>query len=94
MCTSCDASYHLANGNAQCDLDICICPYGQIATGSACTSHGAHICVSGTCDMGYVMEGTECALTASPTPSPTPSPPTQISPGTPSGDGCPWSSTI
>ena len=62
-CSACDTGYTIsataALGSAQnCIANICTCPNGVVATGTACTSHGARICAS--CSNGYHPEGTTC----------------------------------
>ena len=46
--------------NRVCTQNECSCTNGVVATGTACTSHSSHICIS--CDTGFSKDGDSCTL--------------------------------
>ena len=57
----CGAAPCAATENALCcNQNVCTCTKGVVATGTACTSHSSHICIS--CDTGFSKDGDSCTL--------------------------------
>ena len=48
----CAAGYRF--GNQTCEANVCSCQYGTPASGAACTTHGANICVA-PCNANFVL---------------------------------------
>ena len=65
-CAACDTGFHLNGGSTACLANDCNCANGDAAEGSACTTHGGHMCVPGSCDAGYAIQGTDafCSVLA------------------------------
>ena len=59
ICDRCQTGYHLSNNN--CVLNQCTCPNGGSASGSACPTHGQHLCTSCS-QTGYGIENGICVL--------------------------------
>ena len=60
-CVMCGPTFHLANGDRQCNPNICQCIHGQVATAGDCTHNGSTKCLA--CHNGYHMAGANCVLT-------------------------------